>query len=52
MTSLCLIHDGQFIYCLAINVVTVAVATAVYVCLNIIGNLLTKSIGGRKGAQP
>lgn len=48
MTVVCLIRDGQFIYCLAINALNVAVFAAVSVILNIAGNLIAERIRGDK----
>lgn len=48
MTALCLIHDGQFIYCLAVNVLNMAVFIVVSVMLNIAGTLIAERIRGRK----
>lgn len=48
MTSLCLIHDGAFVYCLNINALTVAVFFATGVFLNIGSNLIAERIRGRR----
>lgn len=47
MTSLCLIHDGKIVYCLAVNVLNMAVFIVVSVMLDIVGNLIAGLIRGR-----
>ena len=48
MTTLCLIRDGQLVYCLAINALSVVVFFSVGVFLNIASNLIAEAIRGRK----
>lgn len=48
MTALCLIHDGQIVYCSTVNVAGLAVLCACVVLGIIAGNLIAERIRGKK----